>query len=121
MPLNEWLGCATALLLASALVLGLLWISGSDRGIPPRRLKAMLVRLMGMLAAGLAGLLVARRQVGGSVFDLGAHGAIASRHLSLLQWAWLIGAAGWTVAWGVTAVRLARRITDGTHPTRPVD
>lgn len=123
LPLNEWLGCAAALLLASALVIGLLWISGSDRGIPPRRLRGMLLRLGGMLAAGLAGLLVARWQVGGSVFEIAMQGAqpIVARQLSAAQWAWAALAVVWMGAWGFLAVRLARRITDGTHPVQPVD
>jgi hypothetical protein len=123
LALNEWLGCATALLLASGLVIGLLWISGSDRGTPPRRLRAMLLHLTGMLAASVAGLVAARFLVGGAVFDLNASSAMpfTARHLSALQWTWLALAAGWACTWGTLAVRLARRITDGTHPAKSVD
>lgn len=123
MPVNEWLGCAAALLLASALVMGLLWISGSDRGIPPRRLAGMLLRLAGMLLAGIGGLLAARWQVGGAVFDLDPHGAspFTARHLTPAQWLWLTLSAAWIGVWGSLAVRLARRISEGTSPAQPVD
>ena len=103
-------------MLASALVLGLLWISGSDRGIPPRRLAGMLLRLAGMLGAGVGGLLIARWQVGGAVFDLDTHRALAlaARPLAPGQWVWLAAAVAWIGTWGYLAVRLARRITGPT-------
>jgi hypothetical protein len=119
LPTSELIGCAVAVCAASGLLCGLLWIAGSSRGIPPSRLRRMLLQALGAGVVGLAGLGLARWLTGSSLLDLDRHSAtgLYLRPLSAAQAATDAAAAIWALVCLWYALSLASRIT-GPPPSR---
>jgi hypothetical protein len=121
LPVNELIGCVAAVCAASGLICGLLWIAGSSRGIPPKRLRRLLLQALGAGAAGLVGLALARWFSGGSLFDLDTYSAagLHVRPLSALQAVVDAIAALWALVCLWYGLSIASRIT-GPPPSRTI-
>jgi hypothetical protein len=113
LPVNELIGCVVAVCVASGLLCGLLWIAGANRGIPPARLRRLLLQALGAGAAGLAGLALARWFSGGSLLDLDTYSAagLHVRPLSAVQAVVDVIAALWALGCLWYGLNIASRIT----------
>jgi hypothetical protein len=113
LPVNEWIGCAVGILLVSALLSLMLWVSGHERHIPHQRLKRMVAMVWVSVVACIGGLLLVRHELGGGVFDYTSQGVspFSMRPLHGAEWGWTIGGVVWVLVWMTVALNLARRIT----------